>query len=60
MARFISKRNVRSELGKAFKMYDDDDGGTIGIENLQSVRKDIGEDPVFELDPRTCKQVYTG
>lgn len=34
MARFMSERDVRSELAKAFKMYDDDDGGTIGIDNL--------------------------
>ena len=37
MARFISKtnkRNMKDELFKAFKMYDDDDGGTIGLDNL--------------------------
>lgn len=44
MARFISGRDIRSEIEKAFKMYDDDDGGTIGIENLQSVRQDIAKD----------------
>ena len=41
-------------------MYDDDDGGTIGLDNLQSVRKDIGQDPVFEIDPYTGFKVYTG
>ena len=47
MARFISKnkkRNMRDMLFKAFQMYDDDDGGTIGLDNLQSVRNDLGYD----------------
>jgi len=45
MARFISGRDVKSEIEKAFKMYDDDDGGSIDITNLQSVRQDIANDP---------------
>lgn len=53
MARFISKRDVDGELRKAFKMYDDDDGGTIGLDNLQSVRKDCQLDPVYHTDEDT-------
>ena len=37
MARFILDRDPRDELQKAFKMYDDDDGGTIDFENLKKV-----------------------
>ena len=50
MARFMSERDVRSELVKAFKMYDDDDGGTIGLDNLQAVRSDIGENNITDAE----------
>ena len=41
MARYISQRNPRDELAKAFKMYDDDDNGTISEENLQKVAQEL-------------------
>ena len=43
MARFISMRNPKQELEKAFKMYDYDDGGTISIDNLRDVAKELGQ-----------------
>ena len=43
MAAYIVERNPKEELQKAFKMYDDDDGGTIGVENLRRAANDLGE-----------------
>ena len=47
MARFILDRDPRDELQKAFKMYDDDDGGTIDFENLKKVAQEL-----YEKDPQ--------
>ena len=44
MARFISQRNPKDELAKAFKMYDDDDNGTISEENLIKVAQELEQD----------------
>ena len=44
MARFISQRNPKDELAKAFKMYDDDDNGTISEENLVKVAQELEQD----------------
>ena len=41
MARFITMRNPKEELEKAFRMYDDDDGGTISFENLHKVAMEL-------------------
>ena len=35
MAEKISARDTQEELRKAFWMYDDDEGGTIGYDNLE-------------------------
>ena len=35
MAEKIHSRDARDELKKAFWMYDDDEGGTIGFDNLK-------------------------
>ena len=43
MAGFIVKRKPQEELAKAFKMYDDDDGQTIGYDNLKKVAEDLDE-----------------
>ena len=45
MARYISLRNPRDELQKAFKMYDDDDNGTINEENLSKVAEELKIQP---------------
>lgn len=42
MAEVINRRQPYDELLKAFRMYDDDDGGTISYENLRKVADDIG------------------
>ena len=44
MAKFIKERNPEEELKKAFRMYDDDDGGTISFENLRKVADYFGSD----------------
>ena len=44
MARYISQRNPKDELAKAFKMYDDDDNGTISEENLMKVAQELEQD----------------
>ena len=43
MAGFIVKRKPQEELAKAFKMYDDDDGQTIGYDNLKKVAEELDE-----------------
>ena len=43
MAGFIVKRKPQEELAKAFKMYDDDDGQTIGFDNLKKVADELEE-----------------
>ena len=44
MAALIKERPVKSELTKAFKMYDDDDGGTIDFVNLKKVAEEISKE----------------
>lgn len=43
MARLLHLRNPKEELKKAFKMYDDDDNGTISEENLIKVAQELEE-----------------
>ena len=42
MAEKIHARDTKDELKKAFWMYDDDEGGTIGFENLMRASQDLG------------------
>jgi Ca2+-binding EF-hand superfamily protein len=35
MAELIEKRNPKREVEKAFRMYDNDDGGSIDLANLR-------------------------
>ena len=42
MAELIEKRNPKGEVEKAFRMYDDDDGGTIDLTNLRRVVRELG------------------
>jgi centrin-1 len=44
MAEKIHARDTKDELKKAFWMYDDDEGGTIGFENLQRASEDLNVD----------------
>ena len=44
MARFIVQRKPQDELKNAFKMYDDDENGTISFENLEKVAAELEED----------------
>ena len=50
MASMIKERPIKAELQKAFKMYDDDDGGTIDFENLKRVAiemaTELKEEPI--------------
>ena len=51
MAELIEKRNPKREVEKAFRMYDDDDGGTIDLANLRKVVKELGyEDFVTDME----------
>ena len=56
MARFISQRNPKDELAKAFKMYDDDDNGTISEENLMKVAAEL-EQEVTEDEVRLMLKI---
>jgi len=42
MASLIEKRDIHREVEKAFRMYDDDDGGTIDLTNLRKVVHELG------------------
>ena len=44
MAALIKERPVKHELTKAFKMYDDDDGGTIDFVNLKKVAEEMAKE----------------
>lgn len=48
MARLLHLRNPKEELKKAFKMYDDDDNGTISEENLMKVAQELNEEVTIE------------
>jgi len=51
MAELIEKRNPKREVEKAFRMYDEDDGGTIDLANLRKVVKELGyEDFVTDME----------
>ena len=41
MAEMIQKRNPRAEVLKSFRFYDDDDGGTIDMQNLLRTAKEL-------------------
>lgn len=42
MAELIDKRDPKGNVEKAFRMYDDDDGGTIDLTNLRKVVLELG------------------
>lgn len=42
MAELIDKRDPKGNVEKAFRMYDDDDGGTIDLTNLRKVVHELG------------------
>ena len=42
MAELIHKRDSKREVEKAFRMYDDDDNGTIDLTNLRKVATELG------------------
>jgi Ca2+-binding EF-hand superfamily protein len=51
MAELIEKRNPRGECERAFRMYDDDDGGTIDLTNLRKVVNELGySDMVTDME----------
>ena len=51
MAELIEKRDPKREVEKAFRMYDDDDGGTIDLNNLRKVVFELGyQDNVTDME----------
>jgi centrin-1 len=51
MAELIDKRDPKREVEKAFRMYDDDDGGTIDLNNLRKVVHELGyQDNVTDME----------
>ena len=51
MAELIDKRDPKHEVSKAFRMYDEDDSGTIDLGNLRKVVKELGyEDAVTDME----------
>ena len=53
MAEKIHGRDTKDELKKAFWMYDDDEGGTIGFDNLKRASEDlqltIDDDELYQM-----------
>ena len=53
MAEKVHARDTRDELRKAFWMYDEDEGGTIGFENLMQASLDLGmslgEEEIYDM-----------
>ena len=53
MAEKIHARDTRDELKKAFWMYDDDEGGTIGFDNLKRASEDLNvpldDDEIYDM-----------
>lgn len=50
MAEKINTRNPKEEVSKAFRMYDDDDGGTIDFINLRKVASELAFDNITDED----------
>ena len=50
MAEKINSRNPREEVAKAFRMYDDDDGGTIDFINLRKVASELSFENITDED----------
>lgn len=50
MAEKINHRNPREEVYKAFRMYDDDDGGTIDFVNLRKVATELAFENITDED----------
>ena len=48
MAEQIESRNQSEEMSKVFRIYDDDDNGSISAENLKRCAKDLLEDVTDE------------
>ena len=48
MAEQIESRNQSEEMSKVFRIYDDDDNGSISAVNLKRCAKDLGEDVTDE------------
>ena len=53
MAEKVHARDTKDELRKAFWMYDEDEGGTIGFENLMQASLDLGmslgEEEIYDM-----------
>jgi centrin-1 len=39
----ISEKDSREDIGKVFKLFDDEKTGYIGIKNLRRIAKELGE-----------------
>lgn len=50
MAEKINQRNPKEEVLKAFRMYDDDDGGTIDFVNLRKVATELAFENITDED----------
>lgn len=54
MAEMIQKRNPRAEVLKSFRFYDDDDGGTIDMQNLLRTAKEL---LIEDFSEEECKRM---